>query len=132
MTKENPKKLSQYDDWLLGMSRQKNDFIFHRDMVNYLFQWLLKNRFKRTFSTYKKEADDDVYADMLNAFKRACFCKSRDNIISQFNGLIHDFHNKIDDDGWDDDDDGKEKEPVEISTEINQGIREGLENARAG
>ena len=129
MTKENPKKLSQYDDWLLGMSRQKDDFIFHRDMVDYLFNWILKNRFKRTFSTYKKETDDDVFFDMLQAFKRACFCKARDNIIGQLNAMIHNFHNNIDDDGGDD---GGGKEQEQIETEINNGIREGLENARAG
>lgn len=128
MSKEKTKQLSQYDDWLLGMSREKNDFIFHRDMVDYLFNWILKNRFKRNFSTYKKKNDDDVFLDMLNAFKRACYCKSRDNIISQMNGMIHGFHDNIDDDGGG----GEEKEPIEISNEINQGIREGLENARAG
>ena len=108
--KETPKQLSEYDTWLLNMSRQDSNFIFHSDMSDYLFEWLLKYRFKRKFLNFDKKDDDDVFKDMLTAFKKACQYKARDNIINKLTGVIHEWHGDLDDSDGSEIDKEKEKE----------------------
>ena len=93
--KEKPKELSEYDRSLLLMSRENNNFIFASDLSDHLFKWLLDNRFKKVFKTYK-DNDKDCFKDMLHAFKKASEHKAKEKILhglSLFlNSIIDEIH----------------------------------------
>ena len=99
MTKENIKELSEYDRWLLFQTRQDSNFCFCSDVADHLQIWLKKNRKKTKFKVMDK-TDDDVYDDMLDAFRKSCEARSKEKILyglSLFlSNLLNDIQNNED------------------------------------